>query len=144
MRRAAEVLAAVWLLTVFAWWWSTRPRREERGPPPVPLHKQQARHLKSARKAALAGDAGQVRQALLEWGRLQWPDKPPRSIGRLAEGVSDPLHSELKQLSGSSYGPNGGGWNGEELAKALRSFAVVDDHAAAKSQEILPPLMPEN
>ncbi len=143
-RRVAEVLAAIWLLTVFAWWWSTRPRREERGPPPVPLHKQQARHLKAARKAALAGDAGQVRRALLEWGRLQWPDKPPRSIGRLAEGVSDPLHSELKQLSGSSYGPNGGGWDGAELAKALRSFAVVDDPAASRTTELLPPLMPGN
>lgn len=142
-RRAAEVLAAVWVLTLFAWWWSSRPRREERGPPPVPLHKQQARHLKAARKAALAGDAQQVRQALLEWGRLQWPDRPPRSIGQLADGVSEPLNSELRQLSGSSYGPNGGGWNGEQLAKALRSFAVVDDHAAGKSAEILPPLMPE-
>lgn len=142
-RRAAEVLAAVWLLTLFAWWWSTRPRRETREPPPVPLHKQQARHLKAARKAALAGDAGQVRHALLEWGRLQWPDNPPRSIGRLADGVSEPLNLELKQLSGSSYGPNGGGWSGEGLAKALRSFAVVDDRAAGKSPELLPPLMPE-
>lgn len=143
-RRAAEALAAVWLLTVFVWWWSTRPRRDEREPPPVPLHKQQARHLKAARKAALAGNASQVRHALLEWGRLQWPDSPPRSIGRLADGVSDPLHTELKQLSGSSYGPNGGGWNGEELAKALRSFAVVDDRAAGKTPELLPPLMPGN
>jgi len=142
-RRVAEILAAVWLVTLFAWWWSAHPRRVEREPPPVPLHKQQARHLKAARKAALAGDAQLVRQALLEWGRLQWPDHPPRSIGRLAMRVSEPLNRELRQLSGISYGPNGGDWNGEALAKALRSFAVVDDRAAATAPDLLPPLMPE-
>ncbi len=142
-RRVAEILAAVWLVTLFAWWWSARPRREEREPPPVPLHKQQARHLKAARKAALAGEAQLVRQAMLEWGRLQWPDHPPRSIGRLAMRVSEPLNRELRQLSGISYGPNGGDWNGEALAKALRSFAVVDDRAAATAADLLPPLMPE-
>lgn len=142
-RRIAEVLAAMWLVTLFAWWWSSRPRREARAPPPVPLHKQQARYLKAARKAALAGNAELVRQSMLEWGRLQWPDKPPRSIGRLAEGVSEPLNDQLRQLSGISYGPNGGDWDGEALAKALRSFAVVDDRVAAKSLDPLPPLMPE-
>lgn len=142
-RLAAEVLAAVLLLTWFAWWWSSRVPREAREPPPVPLHKQQARHLKAARKAALAGDAEGVRHALLEWGRLQWPDNPPRSIGRLAEGVSAPLSDALRQLSGISYGPNGGDWNGEALAKALRSFAVVDERVDAQSASLLPPLMPE-
>lgn len=109
----------------------------------MPLHKQQARYLKAARKAALAGNAERVRQSMLEWGRLQWPDAPPRSIGRLAEGVSGPLNDELRQLSGISYGPNGGDWDGEALAKALRSFAVVDNRVAANSPDPLPPLMPE-
>ena len=142
-KRVAQALAAVLLLTWFAWWWSSRPQREEREPPPVPLHKQQARHLKAARKAALAGDPQGVRHALLEWGRLQWPDNPPRSIGRLAEGVSAPLNDALQQLSGVSYGPNGGDWNGEALAKALRSFAVVDQRADSRPTDLLPPLMPE-
>ncbi len=139
----AETLAAVLALTWFSWWWSSRPRREEREPPPVPLHKQQARQLKAARKAALAGDAPGVRQALLDWGRLQWPEKPPRSIGRLAEGVSSPLSDELQKLSGISYGPAGGDWNGEALAKALRSFAVEDESVESKKADLLPPLLPK-
>ncbi len=139
----AETLAAVLALTWVSWWWSSRPTREEREPPPVPLHKQQARHLKAARKAALAGDAPGVRQALLDWGRLQWPDNPPRSIGRLADGVSSPLSDELQKLSGSSYGPSGGVWNGEALAKALRSFAVVDESVESQQADLLPPLLPK-
>lgn len=139
----AETLAAVLALTWLSWWWSSRPRREECEPPPVPLHKQQARHLKAARKAALAGDARGVRQALLDWGRLQWPDNPPRSVGRLAEAVSAPLSEELRKLSGISYGPGGGDWNGEALAKALRSFAIVEKSAASKQVDLLPPLLPK-
>ena len=139
----AETLAAVLALTWLSWWWSSRPRREAREPPPVPLHKQQARHLKAARKAALAGDARGVRQALLDWGRLQWPDNPPRSVGRLAEAVSAPLSEELQKLSGISYGPDGGDWDGEALAKALRSFAIVEKSAASKQVDLLPPLLPK-
>lgn len=140
-RRVAELLAALWLVTLFSWWWSSRPKRKPREPAPVPLHKQQARFLKAARKAALAGDAATVRNALLEWGGLQWPYDAPRSIGALAARVSTPLADELHTLSRLSYGPGGGGWNGEALAKALRSFSVLandDKH----DEEILPPLMP--
>ena len=142
-RLAAQALAALWLLTAGAWWLSSRPRREPREPAPPPLHKQQARHLKAARKAALAGDAAGVRQAILEWGRLQWPEDSPRSIGALARRVSAPLSDELGRLSRSAYGPEGAGWDGDALAKSLRSFAVVDEPGKDAARDPLPPLMPQ-
>ncbi len=142
-RRASELLAAVWLLTLFAWWWSSRPRGREREPAQVPLHKQQARHLKAARKAALAGDGAAVRKALLAWAGLQWPDDTPRSIGAIAQRVSAPLAAELDRLSSLSYGPTRGDWNGEALAKALRSFSVLSNDNEDPAQ-LLPPLMPTN
>ena len=141
-RRVSELLAAVWLVTLLAWWWTSRPtEKKPRQPAPVPLHKQQARHLKVARKAAMAGDGLGVRSAMLEWGNLQWPDDVPRSIGVLAARVSSPLADELRQLSSQAYGPNGGDWNGEALAESIRSFSVlsVDDE---QQDEALPPLMP--
>jgi len=142
-RRVSALLAGLWLLTLIIWWWSSRstPRRKPREPEPIPLHKQQVRKLKSARKAALAGDAAAVREAVLEWGKLQWPDDAPRSIGVLASRVSSPLVEELQELSALSYGPQGGDWNGEALAKALRSFAVLSD-SDDKNKETLPPLLP--
>ena len=142
-RRVAELLAAVWLLTLLGWWWSSRPRREERPPPSVPVHRQQALKLKSARKAALAGDARALRAAMLEWSRLQWPESPPRSIGELAGRVSPPLSAALRQLSEVSYGIAGDGWDEQAMAKALRSFAIVDDSSRRGSAETLPPLMPD-
>ena len=140
-RRAAELLGALWVLTLFAWWWSARPKQKVREPEPVPIHKQQARHLKAARKAALAGDAAGVRAALLEWGQLQWPADAPRSVGILAGRVSAPLADELKALSRRSYGPEGGDFDGEALAKAIRSFAVLKDEEVT-AEDLLPPLMP--
>ena len=80
---------------------------------------------------------------MLAWGRLQWPDDAPRSVGELAARVSSPLADELADLSSRSYGPAAGDWNGEALAKALRSFAVVDE-TADKTDDGLPPLMPAN
>lgn len=142
-RLVAQVTGALWLLTLGAWWLSSRPRRELREPAPPPLHKQQARHLKAARKAALDGDGGGVRQAMLEWGRLQWPDDAPRSIGALASRVSAPLADELTRLSRAAYGPGGDGWDGDALAKSLRSFAVIDDKGSDAARDPLPPLMPQ-
>ena len=142
-RLVAQALAALWLLTIGAWWLASRPRREPREPAPPPLHKQQARHLKAARRAALEGDGTGVRQAMLEWGRLQWPDDSPRSIGALARRVSAPLSEELGRLSRSAYGPSGDGWDGEALAKSLRSFAVLDAADKNAARDPLPPLMPQ-
>ena len=145
-RLVAQVVVALWLLTLGAWWLSSRPRRElreSREPAPPPLHKQQARCLKAARKAALSGDGAGVRQAMLEWARLQWPDDAPRSIDAVARRVSAPLADELTRLSRAAYGPSGEGWDGDALAKSLRSFAVLDDNNAAGSSDPLPPLMPQ-
>lgn len=142
-RLAAQVAGALWLLTLGAWWLSSRPRREPREPAPPPLHKQQAKYLKAARKAALEGDGAGVRQAMLEWGRLQWPDDAPRSIGVLASRVSAPLAEELARLSRAAYGPDGAGWDGDALAKSLRSFSVLDDRNTDAARDPLPPLMPQ-
>ncbi len=141
-RRISEGLSALWILTVLLWWWSRRPEKKSKQPEPPPIHKQQARFLKAARKAALVEDAVTVKAALLSWGRLQWPNDWPRSIGDIASRVSDPLATELNTLCSSSYGPNGESWNGKDLAMALRSFAVTTgDENSTKNAE-LPPLMP--
>jgi len=142
-QRATQLLAAAWLLTILAWWWSSRdPERVPREQEPLPLFKQQARFVKTARKAALAGDETALRAALLEWGRLQWPDDAPRSLGTLAARVADPLAGELRSLSKASYGREGGEWNRDALAKALRSIVVLNDAADSRGPDSLPPLMP--
>lgn len=143
-QRISEGLAVVWLVTVVAWWRMSRqrrPRKTAREPAPPPLHRQQARHLKAARMAALDGDAAALRRSLLDWARLEWPDDAPRSVGALAARVSEPLADELRRLSKLSYGPQPEPWDGAAMAKALRSFSVTTA-AARPDDDPLPPLMP--
>ena len=140
-RRVSEILAALLLVTLFSWWWSSRPKRAPRDPEPVPLHKQQAKFLKQARKAAVATDGVGVRAAMISWALLQWPADTPRSIGVIASRVSSPLAEELRALSRLSYGPEKANWDGAALARALRSFAVLEEQDDA-DQDVLPPLMP--
>lgn len=138
-------LAGVWLMTVIAWWWSRRPvSREPKEPAPPPIHKQQARWLKAARKAAQAGDAAGIKSSLLEWGRLEWPDKPPRSIGEFSNRVAIPLSTQLQAMCSASYGPGDREWSGEELAKSLRSISVLREAEPERPTDTLPPLSPVN
>ena len=135
-------LAALWVLTVLAWGLSSRPERKPREAKEPPLHQQQAKLLKAARKAALDGDAAGIKESLLAWSRLQWPVGAPRSIGELAMRVSDPLAKELRVLCNASYGPHNTPWDGERLAKALRSLTVLSDEEEEQEVDSLPPLMP--
>ncbi len=142
-KRVSELIAAAWLLTVFAWWWSSRERHPQiREPEPAPIYKQQAKFVRAAKKAAMAGDKAGVRAALVEWGRLQWPDEAPRSVGELAARVTSPLRDELRTLSATSYGTTAGEWNGSALAQALRSINIVMEHDEVAVDDPLPPLMP--
>ncbi len=142
-KQVSQLIAAAWLLTIVAWWWSSRDRkREPKEPPPPPIYKQQAKFIKAARKAASASDKAGVRAAVIEWGRLQWPDDAPRSIGDLAMRVASPLSDELHTLSASSYSSGADDWDGASLAKALRSISVLAEDSEVSTESPLPPLMP--
>jgi hypothetical protein len=138
-------LGVAWIMTIIGWMWSRRPEdREPTEPEAPPIHKQQAKFMKAARKAALDGDDSGIKSNLLEWGKLQWPDNPPRSVGDFAARVSLPLSTQLQSLCSSSYGPNDIPWNGEELAKSMRSFSVLKEEMDERPVAGLPPLSPVN
>jgi hypothetical protein len=142
-RRVSEALAGLWVLTVVAWWWSRRPvSRAPKEPAPPPIYKQQAKFLKAARKAAKAGDGAGIRSALLHWGRLEWPDNPPLNIGEFANRVAMPLSTQLDSLCRADYGPQKGSFDGEALAKSLRTISVLREEKEERPTDVLPPLMP--
>jgi len=143
-RNASAVLAGLWAMTLLLVWLSRRETRSSRAKQnqAPPLYKQQSRLVKEARRAARDGDTRAARDALLEWGRLQWPGGAPRSIADIATRVSAPLSSELRTLARLSYGPGGTTWNGANLDRALRSFTVLSPDEGPQYAKGLPPLMP--
>ena len=144
-RRVSEALAGVCLLTVVTWWWSRRPvDRMPKEPEPPPVYKQQSRILKAARKAAQAGDGRGIRSALLDWGRLEWPDNAPLNIGDLANRIAMPLSTQLEGLCRADYGPQKESFDGEALAKSLRSISVLQEQKEERPTDALPPLMPNS
>jgi hypothetical protein len=52
--------------------------------------------------------------------------------------------TQLQALCSASYGPNDLPWNGEELAKSMRSFSVLSEEVDDRPVEGLPPLSPLN
>lgn len=144
-RRVSEALAGLWLLTVIAWWWSRRPvAREPKEPAPPPIYKQQAKLLKEARKAAKAGNGAGIRNALLRWGRLEWPDNPPLNIGDFASRVGMPLAAHLDALCRADYGPRDASFDRDALAKSLRAINVLQEEKEERPTDVLPPLMPNS
>ena len=144
-RRVSEALAAAWLVTVVAWWFTRRTGRRdgrERIQVAEPGYKQREVQLSSARRAAERGDAAAARAAVLEWGRRQWQDDPPRSIGDVARRVAEPLASELVNLNRVSYGPERVTWDGRPLARALKSHRINELRSRGGRPAELPPLMP--
>ena len=142
-KRVAQLVAGAWLLTLLAWWWSSGGQKKEpKEPAPPPIYKQQAKFVKAAKKAASAGDKAGVRAAVIEWGRLQWPDDSPRNVGDMAKRVVSPLSDELRALSASSYSNGADEWDGSSLASALRSINVLIEDSEATTADPLPPLMP--
>ena len=144
-RRVSEALGGIWLLTVAAWWWSRRPvSHAPKEPAPPPIYKQQAKFLKTARKAAKAADGPGIRAALLSWGRLEWPEDAPLNIGDLANRVAMPLSAQLEGLCRADYGPQKDSFDGEALAKSLRTISVLQEQKEQRPTDVLPPLMPNS
>ena len=144
-RRVSEALGGIWLLTVAAWWWSRRPvSHAPKEPAPPPIYKQQAKFLKTARKAAKAADGPGIRAALLSWGRLEWPEDAPLNIGDFGNRVAMPLSAQLEGLCRADYGPQKDSFDGEALAKSLRTISVLQEQKEQRPTDVLPPLMPNS
>lgn len=142
-RNVSIGFAGIWVMTLIGWWWSRRPADQlPTEPEAPPLHKQQAKCLKAARKAALNGDAVNVKSNVLDWAQLQWPDESIRSVGDVARRVSMPLSTQLETLCSASYGPGERSWDGDALAKSLRSFSILQDDVDERATNELPPLSP--
>lgn len=83
---------------------------------PMPLRRDATQALHNA---CVANDRGAAARALLDLGRVAWPDDPPRGLTALAARL-EVGREEVIALERSLYGCDGSSWNGDPLWKAIR------------------------
>ena len=89
-------------------------------------------------RACASGDAVTVAQALMEWAKAQWPDRPPAGLAALAARLQNG-GDEVLALERALYAPEGGHWDAKGLQRALsRGLLEAVADTAAQSPGLAP------
>ena len=94
-------LALAWIFTCILWWRARAPRDTQVAQNNKILRLKEA--IGSVEKASLEGDVNKLKQALLDWAQLAWPDDRPTSLGEIARRSPTELKVELEGLNNSLY-----------------------------------------
>jgi hypothetical protein len=87
-------------------------------PSPAPDLSSKRATLRELRQACAVGDRHAAAKALLDLGRLEWPDDPPRGLVALAARLRTGS-AEILALDRRLYGTDGSPWSGEALRDAV-------------------------
>ena len=99
-------------------------------PRPAPDLSSKRTSLRELRQACATGDRHAAAKALLELGRIEWPDDPPRGLVALAAR----LHTgsaEILALDRSLYGTDGSTWSGDAPRDAMEEGLQPSTSAAS-------------
>lgn len=115
-------LASGWLLTSLAWWQKQRNQSSKE----TRQHKQIINSISKADKALKSAcaknDANACKDALIDWGRVLFPNEKPSSLGHLAGLAGEPLKSRIDELNQSLYSSNQPNWQSGDLWEITRQL----------------------
>jgi len=99
---------------------------------------------KELRDACIKSDAKGAALSLLEWAAATWPDRPPHSLGALAE-IVDHGAEAIRELENALYSADSHSWNGQGLWTAFKQGFIRPARAseARQSYDDVPPLYPD-
>jgi hypothetical protein len=81
-----------------------------------------------------------VRDALLDWAGVYWPNNPPRSLEELANRLPEQTRAMIMQLSASLYSPEHIAWDGKAIYGAIKTIPKVNTARNSSSDDSLEPL----
>ena len=88
------------------------------------------------------GDRDAAARALLELARAEWPERPPRGLGELADRI-DAGADEVRALDRSLYGAATRAWDGTALWQALgKGLRQRRQGSPGQRSDALAPLYP--
>ncbi|CAM2747450.1 BatD family protein [Legionella worsleiensis] len=131
----AALFACAWMVTLGLWLWQKNY--------PFSTKKHMKHALTQLDKACVECNPKKARDALLKWGRLQWPDAPMLNLSDLTKLISDPhLKKQIHLLSQVLYQSSERTlWRGDELLRAVMAFKRSST-AKKRNTNALPPINP--
>lgn len=127
--RLSAVLALGWLATTIGWW---RSGRLQRIPAQLPWPgRDSQRLLRRVREACGRSDPVLAKEALLDWARARWPERPPASVGELATRCDGGSRHELERLNRCLYGRAPEPWEGSRFWQALQEWDSIKSRQGA-------------
>ena len=96
--------------------------------------------LKELKQACLDNNPAGAKERLMRWGRMAWPDRPPASLGEIANRCTDALAVELRLLNNALYSRTGSDWQGQELWRVFEQQLKRMDTRPEKNKGKLEPL----
>lgn len=99
--------------------------------------------INRVKEACRSGSADQVKQALLDFGRISWEQNPPLTLTDLAERFdSKELADQLEKLNRVLYAGNIADWDAEKFWSVFKTIEA-DGRKQKKDEKIpVPPLYP--
>lgn len=131
----AGAFGFAWIMTLALWGWF-----RHRG---VAMKHSIRPALARLRKACKNNDPTQAHAALLDWGRLQWPDTAIFNLNQLSLLVSHiGLKKQITLLSQALYSQNGvSSWRGDALWNAVEGYRPFKSTPKI-TRDALPPINP--
>ena len=130
----AALMAAGWLITTWLWL-KARNQSADTSNPNSKRNINRAVQLSCSKNEPRAAAA-----AMLQWGKLRYPNHPPPSLEALANREPEPLASRLKELAKILYSSGTQSWTGAALGASVKSAASVSEKSASFSAKLSRPL----
>jgi len=130
-------LAIGWITTTLLFFNNSRSRTAATKPAPLPpiLPLQNA-----VDKACSNGDATKIKDALLEWAAVRWPEHTITSLADIANISPAELGTQINALNSALYSPHTDNWQPKALRSAFHAFISNKRKTAKKQDSLLEPL----
>jgi hypothetical protein len=131
----AALFALAWVITLALWGWQRRNKNTNKG-----SYKKALTHL---HEACVQGDPQHVRDALLKWAHLHWPDASILNLTDLSHMSTDAsFKKQVQLLSQVLYKAQEKIlWRGDELWRSVQMIKKANTHSKEKTS-VLPPINP--
>jgi len=136
------LLVLGWLATALLWW---RQRRRTESEPRLSSHQPERANeaLRELKRACRHNDVGACRIALLKLAKNYWQERPPTSLGAIANRVGPTFAASIEELNRALYGQETVDWDGAGLLREAEQWFNSDPVNRVSQSSLIEPLHPQ-